>query len=93
MYEYLMSKAGPWRSAWDLILCDEVHHIAHWSATQTKLILNLARVAKARKGLTGTIITNQLIDTWSIAQFIDPGIFKPMSGGFRTAICTIRTTA
>lgn len=68
---------------WDLIVCDEIHHIKSHRAQQTKLILNLAKNTKARKGLTGTIITKDLEDVWAIAQFIDPRIFSTNFWGYR----------
>jgi len=67
----------------DGIVIDEVHHIKSQNAQVTKLLLTLSPKVKFRKGLTGTLITNQLDDVWSIAEFIDPKIFKRNYWGFK----------
>ncbi len=67
----------------DMIVCDEIHHIKSPSAEQTKLILKLARNTPYRKGMTGTLLTNNLMDLWSICQFINPAIFSCNQWGYR----------
>lgn len=68
----------------DAIICDEVHHIKSPSAEQTKLILKMARTTPYRKGMTGTLLTNGVMDPWAICQFIDPTIFNCNQWGYRS---------
>lgn len=68
---------------WDLILCDEVHHIKSQAAQQSKLVIALAKKARARKGLSGTVLTKSIEDLWAVMQFIDPDCFKTNFWGFR----------
>lgn len=67
----------------DTIVADEVHHLKGWSSQQSKCALKLAKSANCRKGMTGTILTNNLMDLWSIAQFIDSAIFATNFWGYR----------
>lgn len=71
------------KKEFDTIILDEIHHAKSSTAAVTKAILKLAATAKARKGMTGTLVTNSLLDLWSIAQFIEPAIFKTNFWGFR----------
>lgn len=72
----------------DIIVADELHHLkapngSRKSPTQSWCARELAKKARARKGMTGTIITNDLMDVWAIAEFIDRNIFKSNAWGFR----------
>lgn len=67
----------------DMIVCDEVHHIKSWNSIQSKLILKLAKDAPYRKGMTGTLLTNDIQDLWSVCQFIDPSMLRTNYWGFR----------
>lgn len=74
---------------WDMIVCDEIHHIkspkgSKKTPTQSWLVRQLGRLARSRKGLTGTVVTNDLEDVWAIAEFIDPAIFKCNFWGFKS---------
>ncbi len=73
---------------WDLILCDEIHAIKSFKGskttpTQSWMIRQLGKKALCRKGLTGTILTNDLMDCWAIGDFIDPKIFDTNQWGYR----------
>jgi len=73
----------------DCIVCDEIHHIKSYKGsyskpTQAFLARELGRVANYRKGMTGTLLTNSLVDLWSIAKFISPVIFNTNFWGFRS---------
>jgi len=72
----------------DCIVCDEIHHIKSYKGsyskpTQAFLARELGRIALYRKGMTGTLLTNSLMDLWSIAKFISPIIFNTNFWGFR----------
>ncbi len=66
-----------------IIILDEAHHIKNPKAKQTKCILQLGKQAVVRKIMTGTLLTNDLQDVWSIAQFVSPKIFNQNFWGFR----------
>jgi SNF2 family DNA or RNA helicase len=73
---------------WDLILCDEVHAIKSYKGskntpTQSWMIRQLGKNALCRKGLTGTVLTNDIMDLWAICEFIDPKIFSTNQWGYR----------
>jgi len=70
------------------VVVDEIHHIKQFKGssskpTQSFLVRELGRVATYRKGMTGTLITNDLMDVWSPARFISPKIFPENPWGFR----------
>lgn len=73
------------RVGFDAIVADEAHHIKTppRSSQQTKCALMLAKQAHVRKAMSGTLITNNLMDIWSISQFVNPNIFKTNEWGFR----------
>jgi len=73
----------------DCVVCDEIHHIKSYKGsynkpTQAFLARELGRVANYRKGMTGTLLTNSLMDLWSIAKFISPVIFNTNFWGYRS---------
>ena len=64
----------------DAVIADEIHHIKQYRGsknkpTQSFLVRELGRTATYTKGMTGTLLTNDLMDLWSIAYFISPDIF------------------
>lgn len=67
----------------NIVVCDEVHHLKDPRSKQTKAILALSRGAYIRKAMSGTMVSNQLFDIWSIAEFVNPSIFKTNFWGFR----------
>jgi len=74
--------------AWDLILCDEIHAIKSYKGskntpTQSWMIRQLGKKSLCRKGLTGTVLTNDIMDLWAICEFIDPKIFGTNQWGYR----------
>jgi len=73
----------------DCVVCDEIHHIKSYKGsynkpTQAFLARELGRVANYRKGMTGTLLTNSLMDLWSIGKFISPLIFNTNPWGYRS---------
>jgi len=73
----------------DCVVCDEIHHIKSYKGsynkpTQAFLVRELGRVVNYRKGMTGTLLTNSLMDLWSIGKFISPLIFNTNFWGFRS---------
>lgn len=69
---------------WDAIVVDECHAIKNPNAKVTKALLALAPSARWRVAITATPYLNDLLDLWSIFQFIDPKIFKTNYWGFRS---------
>jgi len=82
IHKELMAKS------FDAVIADEIHHIKQYKGsfskpTQAFLVRELGRIATYRKGMTGTLITNDLMDVWSPARFISPKIFPENPWGFR----------
>lgn len=70
------------------IIADEAHRAkshagSYRSPTQAFLLRELAKSATYRKIATGTVITNNIEDLWSLCQIIDPRIFRTNFFGFR----------
>lgn len=57
----------------DIIILDESHWIKSSTATRTKFILKLGRLAKRRYIMTGTAILNNVGDLFTQIQFLDNG--------------------
>jgi len=62
-----------WRP--DMIVCDEGHRIKTHNAKASKSLHELAKVAKYRLLLTGTVITNKPLDVFSQYKFTDPKVY------------------
>lgn len=58
----------------DLIICDESHKIKSSTANQTKAIIRLGKKAKNKMCLTGTPLTNNVVDFFSQYKFLDSSI-------------------
>lgn len=54
------------------VIADELHRAKDPSARQTRALKWVARGAEFRFGLTGTPVANNVIDLWSLLNFIDP---------------------
>lgn len=67
----------------DAMICDEVHHAKTFNVKQTKAILALSRTLPVRKVMTGTVLTNNLLDVWSICEIVSPKILGINYWGFR----------
>ena len=76
-------------AGFEAIICDEGHRIKNYkgsikSPTNAFLVRELAKRARYRKLLTGTVLTNDVEDLWSLCQFVDPRIFSTNHWGFRS---------
>lgn len=54
------------------VVCDEAHRIKEAKSQQTRALKFVSKTADYRYALTGTPIANNVIDLWSILNFIDP---------------------
>ena len=61
------------RNKWNIIVLDEVQAIKNPDAQRTKAVKSLPR--RTAIAVTGTPVQNNLIDLWSIFDFIVPGYF------------------
>ncbi len=68
-FEKILAKWKP-----DMIICDESHRIKSPSAQQTKSILRLGNLAKYKMCLTGTPLTNNILDFFSQYKFLDSSV-------------------
>lgn len=59
----------------DMIICDESHKIKSPSSNQTKSIIKIGRDARYKLCLTGTPLTNNILDFFSQYKFLDSSIF------------------
>lgn len=57
---------------WDLIVLDEAQAIKNYYTSQTKMIKSLK--SKMRIIMTGTPIENNILELWSLFDFINPGL-------------------
>ena len=69
-FESIMTKWQP-----DIIICDESHKIKSVASNQTKSITKVGTVAKYKLCLTGTPLTNNILDFFSQYRFMDSSIF------------------
>lgn len=74
-----------WRP--DMVICDESQRIKSPSAKQSKTMHKFAQVAKYRLALSGTPITQGLIDIYSQYKFLEPSIFGTSFYAFRNRYC------
>lgn len=72
-YVYTFEKIlAKWRP--DIIICDESHKIKSPTAQQTKSILRLGNLASYKICLTGTPLTNNILDFFSQYKFLDSSV-------------------
>lgn len=63
--------------AWNCIVLDEGHYIAHKKSKRTRFLLNLSKQARYRYVLTGTPIANaRLEDYYTLLTFLIPNLFE-----------------
>lgn len=55
------------------VIGDESHTIKRWEAERTKRAYRVTRHIPRRIAMTGTLITNEVMDVWSQAKFVDDG--------------------
>jgi SNF2 family DNA or RNA helicase len=54
------------------VIADEAHRIKDPSSRQSRALKWVAREAEFRYALTGTPVANNVVDLWSILNFVDP---------------------
>ena len=69
---------------------DESTTIKHRTARRTKNVLKLGKMAKYRRVLTGTPVTQGPLDLWSQMNFLDEYILQNSFYAYRNAYCVIR---
>jgi SNF2 family DNA or RNA helicase len=64
-------------SVWkpDIIICDESHRIKGVTTNQTKAITKIGKLVKYKLCLTGTPLTNNILDFFSQFRFLDTSVF------------------
>lgn len=60
------------QNTWDVVVLDEAQAIKNYYTTQTKSIKSLQ--AHMRIAMTGTPIENNVLELWSIFDFLNPGL-------------------
>ena len=68
---------------------DESSAIKNRSARRTKACLKLSRLAKYRRILTGTPVTQGPLDLWSQMNFLDEYIFQNSFYAYRNTYCVL----
>lgn len=73
-----------------MLVCDESHYIKNSESKRYKAVRKLAEVSTMRRILTGTPISNTLLDVWSQFEVLRPGAlgFNTFAG-FKKAYCNI----
>ena len=72
------------RRWFDLSILDESHQIKRWSADRTRAVINATAPIPRRLALTGTPITNEILDVFSQCMYIDGGrTFGRSEWGFK----------
>lgn len=69
-FENILTKWKP-----DMVICDESHRIKSPTSNQTKSITKVGNLAKYKLCLTGTPLTNNILDFFSQYRFLDSSIF------------------
>jgi SNF2 family DNA or RNA helicase len=69
---------------------DESTTIKHRTARRTKSVLKLGRLAKFRRILTGTPVTQGPLDLWSQINFLDEYILQNSFYAYRNTYCVMR---
>ena len=77
----LEKEIAAWRP--DLIICDEGHKIKTHNISASKAMHRLGALAQYRLLLTGTLVTNKIIDVFSQYKFLNPHIFGNSFYSFR----------
>lgn len=62
------------RIPWDLVIVDEGHYLKNRSTQRFKSIIQLRDISMRRRLLTGTPITNSIMDLWSQLEFLGEGL-------------------
>lgn len=68
--------------SWDLVVLDEVQAIKNPQAIRTEAVKSLPR--RCSIAVTGTPVQNNLVDLWSIVDFVYPGYFGDLASFKKT---------
>ena len=69
-----------WRP--ELVIADELHYAKSAGAARSRALQRLGRVARYRRGLTGTPTPKNYIDAYAQYKFLDPTIFGTSQAKF-----------
>lgn len=68
---------------WDVLICDEIHHLKQHNGSQHRAIAAFARRIPVRLGLTGTPVPHSVLDVWGIYHVLDWTVFEDTYTRFR----------
>lgn len=74
---------------WDMIICDEAHHLTNRASARFKLLKSLCKKVPYLLLLTATPIQRRVDDLYSLAQLVRPSMF-PSLKEFRERYCDPR---
>jgi len=77
------------KADWDIVICDEIQRIKNYQTETFKQIATLR--ATKRIGLTGTPLENDVMDLFTIMQFINPKIFGTEETNFKYRYCQVNS--
>ncbi len=89
-YQAALANAGPLTARrWDMVICDEAHHLTNRGSGRFKLLKALSKKAPYLLLLTATPIQRRVDDLFSLARLVRPSMF-PTLKGFRERYCDPR---
>lgn len=59
-----------------MFVIDEVHEMKNPTAKRTKAIMQLRKLARTRRVLSGTVVPNSPLDLWAPMEFLNPKILN-----------------
>lgn len=75
-----------------MLVCDESHYIKNSESKRFKAVRKIADVSAMRRILTGTPVSNTILDVWSQFEILRPGALGYNTfAGFKRAFCNIST--
>lgn len=72
---------------WDSVTFDEIHKIKSWNGKASRFCARLAKKARRRLGMSGTIMPHSPADAFGIYRSIDPGVFGTSYSKFKSRYC------
>eukprot|EP01134_Creolimax_fragrantissima_P001346 CFRG1346T1 len=82
----LDNQLGGYPFVWDIVVCDEIHHIKNINTKQAKALRLIN--SKVRIGLSGTPIQNNLLEFWAIMDYTCKGQIFGSRTAFKTEFAT-----
>jgi SNF2 family DNA or RNA helicase len=73
----------------DAIVFDEAHRVKSASANRSRAAYRLARQARFRRALTGTVAPNGLIDIYGVWKVLSPSTFGTNKAAFMERYCIV----